>query len=920
LALQPGTRLGVYEISAQIGAGGMGVVYRARDTKLNRDVALKIISDPFASDPDRLARFEREAQLLASLNHPNIAHIHGLEESDGIRALVMELVEGPTLAFRITQGPLPLAEALSIARQISEALDTAHERGIIHRDLKPANIKVRDDGTVKVLDFGLAKLAAPETAGAWSPGSSQSPTLTTPAATMAGVILGTAAYMAPEQARGKPVDKRADIWAFGCVLYEMLTGRRVFDGDEMTDVLARIIEREPDFGALPATTPAAIRRLLRRSLQKDRKRRLPDIADARLEIDEAVATPAIDAPATSTVPSAPQPSWRVALPWVAAIGALALACALFVLWAPWKKATASAPVQVSAEPGEGGPFALQWATEWGPAAVLSNDGQTFAFVARKDGDAAPQLWIRRLDQLQATPLAGTENAHDPFWSPDGQWVAFFANARMKKIAVSGGAAVTLCDAPEPRGGSWADDGTIAFTPSASNGGNVMRVSSAGGQPEPLIRLVKGETTQRWPQWLPGGKAILFTSHSTVGANYEEADIVVQALPDGPRTVVQHGGYFGRYVSSGHVVYIHTGTLMSVAFDLDRLEPHGPPVPVVENVRANTGTAGAQVSVSSNGTLAYLSEGTPTATPLDWMDRDGKITTLRATPALWSNPQFSPDGRRVALELADGKQTHVWIYDLARDVVTRVTFDAASEERPTWTPDGRRIVFTTNRGKGASNLYWQSADGTGQVQRLTDSANNQWPASWHPSGKFLAFSENIPQTTVKMMILPMDGDDASGWTPGKARPFLDDLNTFVTEDTPMFSPDGRWIAYISDESGVREVYVRPFPGPGGKAQISTGGGHSPTWSRARQELFYGTTDGRIMVLPYTVDGDSFRTEKPRLWSEGRYGQRQYRSFDLHPDGNRFVVGPDTAATTKQDHVILVFNFFDELRRIASTTKR
>jgi serine/threonine-protein kinase len=918
LALQPGTRLGVYEILVQIGAGGMGVVYRARDTKLNRDVALKILPDPFASDPDRLARFEREAQVLASLNHPNIAHIHGLEESNGIRALVMELVEGPTLALRIAQGPVPLTEALSIARQITEALEAAHERGIIHRDLKPANIKVRDDGTVKVLDFGLAKLAAPETSGVGSTGLSQSPTLTTPAATLAGVILGTAAYMAPEQARGKPVDKRADIWAFGCVLYEMLIGRRAFEGDEMTDVLARIIEREPDFGALPATTPPAIRRLLRRSLQKDRKQRLPDIADARLEIDEALTAPASDA--TSTIAVDAQPAWRRALPWIATVGALTLACALLILWAPWRKAAASTPLQVSAEPGEGGAFAIQWATEWGSAAVLSHDGQALAFVARKDGDPTAQLWIRRLDQLQATPLAGTENAHDPFWSPDGQWVGFFANGRMKKIALSGGAAVTLCDAPQPRGGTWADDGTIVFTPTASNGANLMRVSSAGGQPEPLIPLARGETTQRWPQWLPGGKAILFTSHSTVSANYDEADIVVQALPDGPRTIVQHGGYWGRYVSSGHVIYVHAGTLMSVAFDLDRLEPHGPPVPVVENVRANPGTAGAQVSVSNNGTLVYLSEGAPAVTPLDWMDRDGKFTTLRATPALWSNPQFSPDGRRLALELADGKQTHIWIYELPRDIVTRLTFDAAAEGRPVWTPDGRRIVFTRNSGKGASNLYWQYADGTGQVQRLTDSANNQWPASWHPTGKFLAFVENIPQTTEKVMILPMDGDDTSGWKPGKAKPYLDTLNKFIAEDTPMFSPDGRWIAYVSDESGLREVYVRPFPGPGGKSQISTGGGNSPTWSRARQELFYGTADSRIMVMPYTVDGDSFRTEKPRLWSEGRYGQRQDRSFDLHPDGNRFVVGPDTMATTKQDHVVFIFNFFDELRRITSTTKR
>jgi len=897
----------------------MGEVYRARDPKLNRDVAIKVLPDLFANDAERLARFQREAQVLASLNQPNIAHIHGLEESTGIRALVLELVEGPTLAERIVQGPIPVAEALAIARQIAEALEAAHERGIIHRDLKPANIKVRDDGAVKVLDFGLAKLAEPETGAAGAAGRSHLPTLTTPAATMAGVILGTAAYMAPEQARGKPVDKRADIWAFGCVFYEMLTGRRAFEGDETTDVLARIIEREPDFGALPAATPPAIHRLLRRSLQKDRKRRLPDIADARLEIDEALAAPPIDVMTQGSAALDVEPAWRRALPWVSTAGALALAGALLVLWAPWRTEAGSPPVRVSAELDAAGALAIEYGPGGGASAVLSHDGQTLAFLARGNGGTTRQLWIRRMDQLQATPLAGTEDAHDPFWSPDDRSVGFFANGRLEKIALSGGAAVTLCEAPEPRGGTWADDGTIAFTPGASNGANLLRVSSAGGQPESLIPLARGETTQRWPQWLPGGKAILFTSHTTVSANYDDADIVVQALPGGPRTVVHHGGYWGRYVPGGYVIYVHAGTLMAVAFDLSRLEPHGPPVPVIENLRSDPGTAGAQVAVSSNGTLVYLSESTAGAAPLDWMNRDGTITTLRATPAVWSNPRFSPDGRRLALEVADGKQTHIWVYELARDVLTRLTFDSAFERTPAWTPDGRRVVFSTNRGTGPSNLYWQHADGTGQVQRLTDSPNNQTPASWHPTGKFLAFVENIPQTTLKVMILPIDGSDAAGWKPGKATAFLNTLNTPFEEGDPMFSPDGRWLAYVSNESGLREVYVRPFPGPGAKSQVSFGGGENAVWSRERQELFYGTADGRMMVVRYAVDGDSLRTEKPQPWSNGRFNQRPLqRSFDLHPDGHRFVVAPDATAAAK--HVVFIFNFADELRRIAAITPR
>ena len=804
---------------------------------------------------------------------------------------------------------------MTIARQIVDALETAHEVGIIHRDLKPANIKVREDGTVKVLDFGLAKLAAPDGGTGARVALSQSPTLTSPAMTVAGVILGTAAYMSPEQARGKPVDKRTDIWAFGCVLFEMLTGRRAFEGEEVTDVLARIIEREPDFGALPASTHPAIHRLLRRSLQKDRKRRLPDIADARLEIEEALTTPTADASAMSTVKET-QPAWRQALPWAGTVGALALVGLLLALWAPWRTVAASAPVRVSAELDAGGSLVIESNIAWGSPVALSTDGQMLAFVGKKNS-GAPQIWVRRLGQLQATPLAGTENAHDPFWSPDGQWVAFFANRRLEKIALSGGPAVTLSDAPEPRGGTWADDGTIAFTPTANDGASLLRVSSTGGTPEPLVPLAPGEETQRWPQSLPGAKAILFTSHSTTGGNYEDSDIVVQALPRGPRRIVHHGGYFGRYVSSGHVIFVHEGTLFAVGFDLSRLEPHGQPVPVIENVASNPGIAEAQVAVSGSGTLAYLGEATALDAPVDWMDRDGKMTTLRATPAAWGNPRFSPDGHLLALEIADGKQSHLWVYEPARDTLRRLTLDAASQGQPAWSPDGRRIAFRTNRGHGADNLYWQQADGTGDVQRLTESPNKQMDASWHPTGKFLAFAEDSPQTTFKVMILPMERDDASGWHPGKATPFL---NTRFEERAPMFSPDGRWIAYQSNESGRVEVYVQPFPGPGGKSQISSDGGANTLWSPTRQEIYYGTADGRIMVVPYSVTGDSFHADKPRPWSDVRYGQRPgQRVFDLHPDGNRFVVRPDMAIA-KRDHVTFIFNFGDELLRMTAVTKR
>ena len=916
-ALSAGTRLGAYEIVGFIAAGGMGEVYRARDTRLKRDVALKILPESFASDPDRLARFQREAEVLASLNHPSIAAIYGVEESNGTRALVMEFVEGETLADRVARGPIPVEEALPIAKQIAEALEAAHEHGVIHRDLKPANIKVTPDRAVKVLDFGLAKLAHLETV-AHAADITASPTITSPAmVTGVGMILGTASYMSPEQARGREADKRSDIWAFGCVLYEMLSGKRAFGGEDVSDALAFIITTEPDWAALPTNTPPALRRLLRRCLEKDPKERLHDVADARIEIKDAGAL-RVDGRAASV--AVQRAGWRRALPWTVAVGALAVG-AVLALWAASRRPPAPpAPVRVSAELGAD----VSLVTDQGAAAVLSPDGAVLAFVAQKSG-GSPQLYIRRLEQLEATPLSGTDDARNPFFSPDGQWIAFFAGGKLKKISVTGGAAVTLCDAPNSRGGTWADDDTIAFAPDSVAGVSLLRVSSAGGKPERLTTLDQDEPGQQWPQVLPGGKAVLYTSQR-VTRSADNEDIVVQPLPNGLRkVVVQRSGYYGRYLPSGHLVYVHEGTLFAAPFDLDRLELTGQPVPVLEGVTVSSFLAGsargAQFAVAGNGTLVYVSaQRVSHDAPISWMDRQGTTMPLRATPANWANLVFAPDGRRLALDLFDGKQSDVWVYDWARDMLSHLTFDPTDDVKPVWTPDGRRIVFASRRAdKATVNLYWQRADGTGDVQRLTESKNQQDPASWHPGGKFLAFWELNPQTGTDLMILPMEGDEVSGWTPGKATVFL---NTPFNEREPMFSPDGRWIPYRSDESGRDEIYVRPFPGPGGKWQISTGGGTNPTWSRTRHELFYGTTDQRIMVAPYTVEGDSFRAEKPRLWSEGRYLARpfritSFRSFDLHPDGERFALAPvtETQTAAKQDKLVLIFNFFDELRRLA-----
>jgi Tol biopolymer transport system component len=908
-----GQRLGSYAIRSLLGVGGMGEVYRAYDDALGREVAIKVLPPAFTADPERRARLEREARLLATLNHPHIGAIYGIEDADGLRALVLELVEGETLAERIARtvdpvagsGGLPITDALVIARQIADALDVAHGKGIVHRDLKPENIKITPDGVVKVLDFGLAKPA---------PTDGAQPNLT---GSRMGIILGTAAYMSPEQARGHSVDKRGDIWAFGCVLYEMLTGRYAFPGDTVSDTIAKILEREPDWSALPAATPAPVRRLLSRCLAKDPNQRLRDIGDLGIGIDAIdEAWPGATAGAAA---SAARAKTRIAwVPWVTA-GALALGLALvFVLWAPWRETPpAPALLRVRADLGADASLA-SLNVRFGDAAVLSPDGAVVAFVAQKSGGASPELYVRRLNELQASPLLGTDDALAPFFSPDGRWIGFFASNKLKKIPVTGGAVVTLSDALSPRGGSWGEDETIVFSPNNQPGSRLLRVSSAGGNAEPLTSLADGELLQLWPQVLPGTKAVLYTSSSNPGA-YDDANLVVQPWPGGTPKIINRGGYHGRYLPSGHLVYIHGGTLFAARFDLARLEMTSQPAPVLEGVRSNSITGGAQFAMSASGTLLYLpGPSIGAGAPLHLMNREGKTTPLRFTPANWFELLFAPDGQRLAMQIRD-KSSDIWVYDLRQETLTRVTQDPGLAGTPVWTPDGRGIVFASARGdRLAPNLYWQRADGTGAAVRLTESKYWQRPASWHPSGKFLAFEE-VHKENVDIMILPIEGNDASSWKPGTPTPFL---NGPFIEGFPMFSPDGRWLAYSSNETGRHEVYVRPFPGQGGKWQVSTGGGTHPTWSRAKPELFYGL-DGQIMVAPYTVHADSFRAEKPRLWSEGRYQPRgASRMFDLHPDGERFALAPaaQTSDVTRQNSVVFIFNFFDELRRVAPATKR
>ncbi len=911
MALAIGTKLGSHEITALLGKGGMGEVYRARDLKLKREVAIKILPEEFSRDGDRVSRFRREAKVLASLNHPNIAAIYDLEETNEARYLVLELVEGEILAERIARGAIPVEEALSIAKSICEALEAAHEKGVMHRDLKPANIKITPDGKVKVLDFGLAKATGMEPNGT---ALSDSPTMLTTTLNPRAII-GTAGYMAPEQAKGGAVDRRADIWAFGVVLFEMLSRGRPFNGETAHEMVAAAMMKEPDWPALPASAPAALRRLLRRCLQKDPKLRLQAIADARIEIDETISGVVEEGP-----PAPEAPARRSGVEWPIASAALAAALiAVLLLWAPWRT-PAPPPSALTRLSAEAGVDASIPALNTTAALTLSADGSMLAFTAIKGG--TPQLYLRRLGQLQSTPVDGTAGARDPFFSPDGQWIAFFADGKLKKIPVSGSAAaIEICDAGSDRGGTWTADHAIVFQ--AAGSGPLSRVPDSGGKPVPLTTLAEGEFTERWPQMLPGGKAVLYTAHNRA-TGFENANVVVRPLPNGSPKIIQRGGYFGRYLASGHLVYIHANTLFAAPFDAARMELTGPPVQVLQNVAANalnTTPGAAAFAASETGTAVYLpSQEAFPAAPIEWLDHAGKVAPLRAVPMIWYGPRFSPDGREIAYTIRGGRQQDlmqdVWVYEWARDTLTRLTSDGS--HFPVWSPDGRRIVFRSNPdGGGAVNLYWKRADGSSAAQRLTESKNAQFPGSWHPGGKFFAFSEINPQTGYDIMISPVEGDETSGWKPGKPVPFV---STPATETAPKFSPDGRWIAYQSNESGRNEIYVRPFPASSGKWQVSTEGGTDPVWSRAHHELFFATPDGHLMNASYTADGDSFHPEKPRPWSDKRIAPGP--GFDLHPDGERFAaaVAPDTSLDAKQDKIVFIFNFFDELRRVAPISKR
>jgi len=900
MGLTSGTRLGPYEILSALGAGGMGEVYRARDTTLGRQVAIKVLPDAFAQDAERLARFEREAKTLAALNHPHIAQIYGLEKSSGVQALVMELVEGEDLSQRIVHGPIPIDETLPIARQICEALEAAHEQGIIHRDLKPANIKITPDGVVKVLDFGLAKLADPAHAAASD--LSLSPTITSPAMTQAGMILGTAAYMSPEQAKGRPADKRSDIWAFGCVLFEMLTGTRPFDGEDITDVMVAVLSKEPDWTALPVRVPGSIRALIRRCLEKDRRKRVADIAAALFVLDE----PASLGGSATVLPR--RPLWQR----IAALTAGVLVPGI----------VAGASVWVATRPAEPAPprVTRTTITTSGPAALtitgidrdlaLSPDGTHVVYV----GNGGTQLFVRALDALEPVAIASGGDVGGPFVSPDGQWVGFFENVTtLRKVAITGGPPITLARLGAiPRGATWAPDETIIFATSDQTTG-LQRVSAAGGTPEVLTRPdhAQGEADHLWPEILPGGRAVLFTITTQTGG-LETAQVAVRDLRTGTHKMLLRGGSHGRYVASGHLIYVAAGTLRAIPFDPTRLETHGTAVPVLPRL-ATTSFGAGDFAVAADGTLVYVDAPgslAANARTLVWVDRTGKEEPVAAPPRVYQHSRLSPDGTRVALTSND-QENDIWIWDLRRARLTRLTLDPGQDLFPVWTPDGRRIIFSSDRG-GSTNLWWQAADGTGTAERLTTSSNTQLATGITPDGTAVVFFEVTPTMDRDLLQLALDG----------TRRVTPLLQTKFDERNGIVSPDGRWLAYESNSSGSFEIYVRPFPNVGaGQWQVSTAGGRQPLWARSGKELFYVGGNGALLRVPVEASGATWNAGAPMKLLEGRYvtGGTLGRTYDVSPDGQRFLMikAPGTDATAALPALIVVQHWDEELKRLVPT---
>ncbi len=890
MSLNPGTRLGSYEVLGPLGAGGMGEVYSARDTRLDRTVAIKVLPDAFASDQERLTRFEREAKLLASLNHPNVATLYGFDTTGGVSYLAMELVPGETLAERIQRGPIPVDEALPLFIQIALGLEAAHQNGVIHRDLKPANIKVTPDDKVKVLDFGLAK--AYDTATEMSPGLSASPTMTA-AATIRGEIMGTAGYMSPEQARGKPVDRRTDVWAFGCVVYEALTGNSPFTGETITDTLAAVVRADPEWEKLPADLPRPFRKLLRRCLEKDANRRLHDIADARIELEEVLSGGVIeeDGPAAAAQPVvAPvksRPVWTIVLP-TALLAILATFSVISVFRRPARPETG--PVQR---------FVVGAASLTGASApAISPDGRTIVYSV--DSDGKRQLYRRALDSFEALPIAGTEGGKGPFFSPDGIWVGFNTPEALKKVPLIGGTAITLCGIEGISSAEWGSDGTILFA--LHSGGwdgktALGRVAETGGRPEAVLPLDEATSeSETWlPEFLPGGKAILYSAKT--GMTWR----IVAAFPDGTRKMIQEGGFEARWSEEGYLLYVddESEVLYAAPFDPRRVEFTGAAVPLIAEV-----DNWYCFDLSPEGTLVYVAKMEGGKNTVAILDRSGAITPMLETPGPWAQPRVSPDGRRVLVRKT-GTNCDLWIHDLDRRVFSRLTREGDSHD-PVWAPDGRRVIVSRD-GVGSTSLVILSADGSADPLPYGQGDVVLHPESWSRDGRILACTATGSGTKTDIWTIPMSGD-------GAATPFL---RTEFREADPAFSPDLSWIACASDESGRFEIYLRAFPGPGPRIQVSTDGGRFPVWSPTGRELFF--ISGSKMMVTDIEPGAEPRVGTPRVLFEGAQATTT-RSYDLMADGKSFVMARALEGSSGLNEIRVVQNWAEDLRRMTTGTAR
>jgi serine/threonine protein kinase len=904
MPLTAGAILGSYDIIAALGAGGMGEVYRARDTKLGREVAIKILPETFAQDPERLARFQREAQILAALSHPHIGGIHGLDEAIGIRFLVLELVSGESLAQRLSRGALPVDEALAVARQLVDALEAAHDKGIVHRDLKPANIMLTDDGQVKVLDFGLAKV---ETPAASSGGMTHSPTLTF-AATQAGVILGTAAYMSPEQAKGRPADKRSDVWAFGCVLFELLTGKRAFEGDDVSDTLAAILRGEPDWAALPAGVPPHIGALLKRCVAKDRKARVPDLSVVRFMLDEPVA---VAAPRVETAdPASARRSTRALRAWQAATALSLLTVVAGAVWYGSRTATPAKVTRFFVTPPDKSSFVI--AERPGAAAIISPDGSTLAFTA-KDASGKTLLWIRPIDSLTAQPLPGTDEASYPFWAPDSRSLAYSMRTKLMKVAATGGPPQTLCSFLGPtvvgRGGSWNKDGVIVFN--NGPGEPLYRVAAAGGDASRVWPLPADHAAQVFPSFLPDGDHVLFMAD---GVTQEASGIYVGSMRTGAIKRLfgaDTGAVFSPH--DGHLLFVRQGTLLAQPFDVTTLATTGDPVPVAQNVESSAVPNVVAFAVSGTGVLSYGIGTAPSAgLRLVWVDRRGKVLSTVGVAANYQGVALSPDGTRLATHRHEAQGGgDIWITEFARGTTSRFTFDASQDNSsPVWSPDGSEIAFSSRRN-GKFGLYRKPANNSGSEQLLLERTTPMRPTSWSPDGRSIVFGSVEGATLQDIWVLTL--------ADRTARPFR---QTPFNEGDAHVSPDGRWLAYQSAESGRSEIYVRPFPSGSTQWQISSEGGGFPAWRADGRELFYLARSAAqlfavsLVLGPSAIEpGSVEELYSDRFASYNSGGGHPYSNWAPAADGQRFLVARASALTdgVTPDTVAVAINWAEGLRK-------